>query len=177
MDLFEKTLSTETIYEGKIFKMEKVKVSLPNGKISERDIVRHNGAVAIIAMKDDGKVLFVEQFRKTIDEVLFELPAGKLEPNENPEECALRELEEETGYKAKTVTFLGKIVMTPGFSDEIIHFYYATGLSEGVKNRDEDEFINIHEFDLKEINEMINDGKIYDSKTVCGIKIFENIIR
>ncbi len=177
MDLFEKTLSTETIYEGKIFKMEKVKVSLPDGKTSERDIVRHNGAVAIIAMKDDGKVLFVEQFRKTVDEVLFELPAGKLEPNENPEECALRELEEETGYKAKTVTFLGKIVMTPGFSDEIIHFYYATGLSEGVKSGDEDEFINIHEFDLKEINEMINNGKIYDSKTVCGIKIFENIIK
>ncbi len=177
MDLFEKTLSTETIYEGKIFKMEKVKVSLPDGKTSERDIVRHNGAVAIIAMKDDGKVLFVEQFRKTVDEVLFELPAGKLEPNENPKECALRELEEETGYKAKTVTFLGKIVMTPGFSDEIIHFYYATGLSEGVKSGDEDEFINIHEFDLKEINEMINNGKIYDSKTVCGIKIFENIIK
>lgn len=177
MDLFEKTLSTETIYEGKIFKMEKVKVSLPDGKTSERDIVRHNGAVAIIAMKDDGKVLFVEQFRKTVDEVLFELPAGKLESNENPEECALRELEEETGYKAKTVTFLGKIVMTPGFSDEIIHFYYATGLSEGVKSGDEDEFINIHEFDLKEINEMINNGKIYDSKTVCGIKIFENIIK
>lgn len=177
MDLFEKTLSTEVIYEGKIFKMEKVKVLLPDGKNSERDIVRHNGAVAIIAMKDDGKVLFVEQFRKTIDEILFELPAGKLEPNESPEECAFRELEEETGYKAKTVTFLGKIAMTPGFSDEIIHLYYATGLSEGVKSGDEDEFVNLHEFDLKEINEMISNGKIYDSKTICGIKIFENIIK
>ena len=176
MDLFEKTISNEIIYEGKIFNLEKVRVLLPNGKFSERDIVRHNGAVAIIAVKDNGKIVFVEQFRKPIDKVLLEVPAGKLEKNEDHEKCALRELEEETGYKAKTIKFLGEIVMTPGFADEIIYLYYASDLYKVLKGGDEDEFINLHEFDLDEINDMIIQGKIFDSKTICAIKFLENFI-
>lgn len=175
MDLFEKTLSKEDIYKGSFFKVEKLTVSLPDGKTSTRDIVRHCGAVAIIAETKDNKILFVEQFRKPIDQVLLEIPAGKLEENEDPDKCAMRELEEETGYKAREMKFLGKVAMTPGFCDEMMHYYYAKDLEFGVKGGDEDEFINVKEFTLDEINSMISKGEIIDSKTISGIKLFENI--
>ncbi len=175
MNLFEKTLSSETVYIGSIFNVEKLNVLLPDGNNSSRDVIRHNGGIGIIAQKDDGKFILVEQFRKPIDSVLLEIPAGKLEKGENPKECALRELEEETGYKANKIEFLGKIVMAPGFADEYIHLYYATNLCKGVSGGDDDEFINVYEFDLDEINELINNGKIFDSKTISGIKMFENL--
>lgn len=174
MNLFENTISSEIIYKGEIFNVEKIKVSLPDQKISNRDVVRHNGGVAIIAEKENGKILFVEQFRKAIDSTLIEIPAGKLEKGEDPKVCASRELEEETGYKCDDIKFLGKIVMAPGFSDEIIYIYYAKNLYKGVKGGDEDEFINLFEFNLQEINEMIENGKIFDSKTICAIKFLEN---
>ena len=174
MNLFEKTVSMESIYNGKIIKLEKLEVLLPNGEIGQREIVRHNGAVAIIAMDKDEKILFVEQFRKTINQVLLEIPAGKIELGEEHLTCAMRELEEETGYKAKEFKFLGKIVMTPGFSDEIIYLYYATELYRGLKGGDSDEFINVFSFDLIDINKMIDNGKIFDSKTISSIKMFEN---
>lgn len=173
MDLFEKTISSEIIYEGKIFNLDRLKILLPNGEISERDVIRHNGGVGILAINDDGKILLVEQFRKAIDQVLLEIPAGKIDKGENPEDCALRELEEETGYKAKKIEFLNKIVMAPGFADEFIYLYYASGLYKGVKGGDDDEFINLHEFTLDEVNQMIFDGKILDSKSICGIKFLE----
>lgn len=177
MDLFEKTISSESVYEGKIFNLDKIKVLLPNGMTSERDVIRHNGGVAVVAVKNDGKILFVEQFRKAIDQILFEIPAGKLNKGEDPKECALRELEEETGYKANKIEFLSKIVMAPGFADEFIYLYYASDLYKGIKGGDEDEFINLHEFTLDEVNQMIFNGKIFDSKSVCGIKFLEKIMK
>ncbi len=176
MDLFEKTVSNEIVYKGEIFNVEKIKVSLPDGNISNRDVVRHNGGVAIVAMRDNGKILFVEQFRKAIDTVLIEIPAGKLEKGEDPFECAIRELEEETGYKSDNVKFIGKIVMAPGFSDEIIYIYFARDLYKGRKGGDDDEFINLYEFDLLETSSMIESGKIFDSKTICAIKFLEKFI-
>ena len=173
MDLFEKTLSTKEIYNGSFFTVEKLEVLLPDGNKSTREIVRHCGAVALIAFTKNEKILLVEQFRKPIDKVLFEIPAGKLELNEDPAECARRELEEETGYTSKDVEFLGKSAMTPGFCDEMMYFYYADNLSQGLKGGDEDEFINVHEFTLDEINLMISKGEIIDSKTITGIKLFE----
>lgn len=175
MCLFEKTLSKEEIYNGSFFRVEKLSVLLPDGKTSTRDIVRHCGAVAIIALTKDEKIVFVEQFRKPIDKVLFEIPAGKLEANEDPLKCAIRELEEETGYTSNDVEFLGKVAMTPGFCDEMMYFYFAKNLSSGVKGGDEDEFINVHEFTLDEVNSMIAKGEILDSKTISGIKLFEII--
>lgn len=174
MNLFEETVSKEVVYKGEIFNVERIKVSLPDGKLSNRDVVRHNGGVAVVAVKDNGKILFVEQFRKAIDSTLVEIPAGKLEKGEDPYKCALRELEEETGYKCDDIKFLGKIVMAPGFSDEIIYVYYADKLYKGVKGGDDDEFINLYEFDLSEVNDMIRSGKIFDSKTICAIKFLEN---
>lgn len=174
MDLREKIISKEHIYTGNFLKLEKLSVELPNGGFSTRDVVRHPGGVAIIAETNDNKILFVEQFRTPIEDLLLEVPAGKLEYGEDPYECALRELEEETGYKSDNLEFIGKIVMAPGFSDEFMHFYYAKDLYKGVKGGDEDEFIDIREFTLDEINEMIRCGKITDSKTISGIKLFEN---
>lgn len=175
MNLFEKTLSSETVYKGSIFNVEKLAVLLPDGNTSSRDVIRHNGGIGILAQKDNGKFILVEQFRKPIDSVLLEIPAGKLEKGEDPKECAFRELEEETGYKANHIEFLGKIVMAPGFADEYIHLYYATNLSKGIIGGDDDEFINVHEFYLDEINDLINEGKIFDSKTISGIKMYENL--
>lgn len=177
MDLYEKTISKEDIYSGKIFNIEKVNVLLPNGKNAQRDIVRHNGGVSIVAVKNDGKILFVEQFRKTIDESILEIPAGKIEKGEDVSKCSIRELEEETGYKTNEVKFLGKIVMAPGFSDEIIYVYYANELYKGEKGGDDDEFINVHEFTLDEINKMILEGRIFDSKTISAIKMYENAMK
>lgn len=174
MDLFEKTISSDTIYKGNVFQVEKLKVLLPDGNISNRDVIRHNGGIGILAQKDNGKFILVEQFRKPIDLVLLEIPAGKLEKGEDPKKCAIRELEEETGYKSDNIEYIGKIVMAPGFADEYIYLYYAKDLYKGVKGGDADEFINVFEYDLDEINTMINEGKIFDSKTVSGIKIFEN---
>ncbi|AID45110.1 NUDIX family hydrolase [Candidatus Arthromitus sp. SFB-mouse-Japan] len=173
MDLFEKTLFKKEIYNGNFFTVEKLSVLLPDGNTSTRDIVRHCGAVAIIAVTQDEKILFVEQFRKPVDKVLLEIPAGKLELNEDPLRCAIRELEEETGYTSSDVEFLGKVAMTPGFCDEVMHFYFAKNLNVGVKGGDEDEFINVCEFTLDEVNLMISRGEILDSKTISGIKLFE----
>lgn len=177
MDLYEKTLSTESIYKGKVINLEVLEVLLPNGKRSTRDIVRHNGGVTIVAVTKENKIVLVEQFRKTIDKVILETPAGKIEKDENIEKCALRELEEETGYKSDSIKYLGEIVMTPGFSDEIIYIYYANQLYKGKKGGDEDEFINVHEYSLEEINQMIVEGKIFDSKSICAIKMYENLLK
>jgi len=169
MDFTEKTLNVRKIYEGKILDLEEVEVQLPDGKSSKREIVRHNGAVAIIAYKDENTVLFVEQYRKSIEKVLLEIPAGKIEKGEDVMVCAMRELEEETGYRSDNFTYLGKIVASPGFCDEYIHIYKAEDLYPGDGTLgDEDEFIGLKEIDAAEVKEMIRDGRIEDAKTICA---------
>ncbi|GAA0123861.1 MAG: NUDIX hydrolase [Clostridium argentinense] len=169
MDLFEKTISKEYIYKGKILNLKIEEVELPNGKTSKREIVEHLGAVAILAFKDENTVILVEQFRKPLNMSILEIPAGKLETGEDPESCAIRELEEETGYKTKELTYLGKIATTPGFSDEFIHIFKAENLYEGNIGGDEDEFINLHQYTIEEIKEMIKAGKIIDGKTIAAL--------
>ncbi len=169
MDLTEKTLSVKKIYEGKILDLELVEVQLPDGKSSKREIVRHNGAVAIIAYKDEHTVLFVEQYRKSIEKVLLEIPAGKIEKGEDVMVCAARELEEETGYKSDNLTYLGKIVASPGFCDEYIHILKAEELYPGDETLgDEDEFIGLREIKAADVKSMIRDGRIEDAKTICA---------
>jgi ADP-ribose pyrophosphatase len=169
MDYTEKTLNVNKIYEGKILDLENVEVLLPNGKTSKREIVRHNGAVAIIAYKDEETVLFVEQYRKAVEKMLLEIPAGKIERGENVLLCATRELEEETGYKSDHLTYLGKIVASPGFCDEYIHIYKAEDLYPGDETLgDEDEFIGLREIKVKDVKGMIKDGSIEDAKTICA---------
>ena len=167
-DLHEEIISSDIAWRGKIFDVERLEVRLPNGRTSLRDVVRHRGAVAIVALTETGKIALVRQYRTSLDRVTVEIPAGKLDPGEEPLECAKRELKEETGFVAGRIAYLTTIASSCGFSDELIHIYLATQLSfEGAKP-DEDEFLNV---DLVPVNELVDavlDGKIEDSKTVVG---------
>ena len=169
MNLEEKTLEEKSLYEGSFLKLVKQKVLLPDGKTSERDIVRHPGGVAILAFNKD-KLLLVEQYRKALDKPLIEIPAGKIEKNEDIKICAIRELEEETGYKAGKIEFLGKFATSPGFCDEYIYLFKAEELSKGVIGGDDDEFINIKEYTLEEVKNMIKTGKLEDCKTIAAMQ-------
>lgn len=169
MNLYEKTIKEEQVFKGKILDLRIQTVELPNGSISTREIVKHPGAVAILAFKDEDTLIMVEQYRKALERELLEIPAGKLEIGENPEECAKRELEEETGYKSKTMEFLGKICTAPGFCDEVIYIFKAKDLYEGKAGGDDDEFINVKELKIGEIIKKIKSGEIIDSKTISAL--------
>ncbi|APC83713.1 NUDIX hydrolase [Clostridium botulinum] len=170
MNFYEKTLEEQEIYKGKIINVVKQKVKLPNGKESFREIVKHPGAVAILAYKDKDTVLLIKQFRKAIDKDIFEIPAGKIEKEEEIESSALRELEEETGYKAKNMEYLGKIVTSPGFSDEYIYIYKALNLYKGKEGmEDEDEFIDLMEISIDKLKEYIKNGEVIDGKTISAV--------
>lgn len=166
MKFYEKTIKENHIYTGNYLEITNIEVKLPNGKLSNRDIIKHPGACAIIPFLDKDTVLLVEQFRKPLEKTILEIPAGKLDKNEDPLLCAHRELEEETGYKAGSMTYLGSIATAPGFCDEIIHLYKAENLKLGTKCCDEDEFTNIKSFSLEDIKSMIKNGKIIDTKTI-----------
>lgn len=167
----EKTISSEKIYDGRIIKVKKDKVMLPNGKTAMRELVMHPGAVGIIPITADGKLIVVEQYRKPLERSLVEIPAGKLEPGEEPEVTAIRELEEETGYGAKSFTHLQSIVTSPGFANEVIHLYVAKDLYKVAEpaSLDEDEFVELMNISLEEAEEMILNGRIYDAKTVIAV--------
>lgn len=169
MDLYEKTISEEYKYEGKVIKLKIQQVQLPNGKYSTREVVEHPGAVAIVPFMDYNSIIMVEQYRKALEAVLIEIPAGKIDKGESPENCGIRELEEETGYKAGQFQYLGKIAAAPGFTNEVIYIYKATGLYKGEINRDEDEFINLKSYTLEELKQMVKNGEIIDSKTVAAL--------
>ncbi|SFA87519.1 NUDIX hydrolase [Clostridium frigidicarnis] len=169
MDFFEETLEENKIFQGKVVNLITQKVKLPNGLEAEREIIRHPGGVAILAFKDEETILLVEQFRKPLDKILLEIPAGKLEKGEKTDKCGIRELEEETGYKCNKFTYLGKIVTAPGFCDEYIYLYKAEDLYKGIKGGDDDEFINVKEVKLNKIKEMIKSGEIEDGKTIAAL--------
>ena len=165
----EKTLSVKDIFSGRILKLQVEEVELPNGRKSTREIVRHPGAVGVIPFVDDETVVMVKQYRKPVEEYLIEIPAGKLERDENPLECAKRELEEETGYRANLWEYLGFIYTSPGFSDEKIHIYRARYLvKSGNLDKDEDEFLDLVYLKLDEVEGEILSGRIVDSKTLSA---------
>ena len=159
MDLTEQVISKEVMFKGDFLTVERTKVKLPNGKEGNRDIVRHPGAVAILAFLDEDTIILEKQFRLPFNKTILEIPAGKLENNENIENAARRELEEETGYKANKMEFLGKIMTAAGFCDEFIYIYKATELYSGAKNCDEDEFIEIDGYKISKVKEMIKKVK------------------
>lgn len=169
MDMKEKKISGEVIYDGKILTLVKDKVICPNNEEAYREIVRHNGGAAILVVNEKNEVLLIRQFRYAYDEIIYEIPAGKLELNEDPYEAAKRELEEETGYKAEKLISLGVIYPTCGYSSEKIHLYLASGLSKGSLHLDDDEFIEPMFISLDKVKKMILNNEIKDAKTICAI--------
>jgi ADP-ribose pyrophosphatase len=171
----EKTIKTEEIFSGKIITLLVEEVELPNGKTSKREIIKHPGAVAIIALTDENKIVMVEQYRKALGRTLVEIPAGKLEKGEEPALCARRELEEETGYECETLEWLTSFYTSPGFADEIVHLYVAKGLTkkEDAAGLDEDEFVELLEITLEQAKQYMEDKKIYDAKTAFAVQYLQ----
>lgn len=174
-DLRERVLSEDTVWQGYIFDISRLRVQLPDGREGMRDVLRHPGAVAIVALTDDGRICLVRQYRSSLGRVTVEIPAGKLDPGEDPLECAHRELLEETGMQAAQMAFLTTIATGVGFCDELIHLYMATGLSFAASNPDADEFINVDLVPLPELIDAVLDGRIEDAKTVVGALICDSV--
>mgnify|MGYP001161899480 CR=1 FL=1 len=174
-DLSERTIKTEHIFSGKVVSLQVDEVELPNGKTSQREIVKHPGAVAVIAVTPEKKMVLVEQFRKALERVLVEIPAGKLEKGEDPYDTAMRELEEETGYACKNLEFVASFYTSPGFCNEIVHVYAAKDLykKENPAATDEDEFVNVMEVSLDEALQLMAEKKIYDAKTVFAVQYLQ----
>lgn len=165
MDLFEKTLEKNYVYEGKIINVRRDKAALPTGKPCIREVVEHHGGVCVAAINDKNELLFVRQFRYPYMEVVLELPAGKLEKDENPFEAGKRELEEETGHVAEKFADLGKFYPTPGYCGEIIYLYAAWQLRETDMNLDDDEYLEVERIPLDKAVDMVLSGEICDGKT------------
>jgi ADP-ribose pyrophosphatase len=157
------------LYNGKIFDVVLEKVTLPNGAIKNSEIVRHPGAAAMVPLLDDGKVLLISQYRHAVGEFLWEIPAGTLEPDEAAIECARRELVEETGYEASSFNKLAEILPAPGYTDEHIHIFLATGLKSVKQKLEDDEVLELQPMAFDTALEMITKGEIQDAKTIAGL--------
>ena len=168
MDISEKKVKENLVYDGKILKLYVDDAELSNGKITKREYCNHPGGVAIIPIDDDGNVTLVRQFRYPYGCELLEIPAGKLEPGENPLECGIRELEEETGMKAEEFISLGVAYPSPGYVNEKLYLYMAKELSQGVANPDEDEFLNVIKMPFSQLFQMVMTDEIHDAKTVIA---------
>ncbi|MGB1286114.1 MAG: NUDIX hydrolase [Aggregatilineales bacterium] len=165
----EKITSTEEIFNGKLLHIVKHEVELPDGNTSIREVVQHPGAVAVVAVDDDHQVLLVRQFRLPADAILYEIPAGILEPGEKPEDCAARELREETGYRPLTLNAIGGMYTAPGYTTEFIHIFHATGYEEAPLEQDVDEFVEAQRIPMTEALAMIERGEIVDGKSMTGL--------
>lgn len=169
MDLSEKKISSKNIFKGKVISLYKDTVLLQNGKEATRELVKHNGGVCIVALTENEEVYVVEQFRYPFNKVILEIPAGKIDINEDPLSCGKRELEEETGLIAQHYENLGDFYPTVGYTNEIIYTYMATNLSLSKQNLDEDEFLNVKKIPLKDLYNMVMNGEIQDGKTQTAI--------
>ena len=171
--LTETTVNENYIYKGKILNLRKDVVMLPDGNGAIREIVEHSGGSAIVCEKD-GKYLLVKQFRYPYKQVIYEIPAGKLNKGEDPSETAKRELEEEGGIIAERVEKITEVYPSPGYTEEIIHIYRAIGLTEGTAHLDKDEFLRAEWFSKEQLIKMIENGEIKDAKTIIGLLISFN---
>jgi ADP-ribose pyrophosphatase len=167
--------SINNIYQNRVFRLDRENVTLENDVTVNIDLIRHPGAAAMVAMSDDGKVILLQQYRHAIGDYIWEIPAGTLETDENPLECAKRELIEESGFSAINWQKLGEITPVPGYSDERIHLFLATGLSPAEQNLDQGEILNVHHLDFGEAISMIHEQKIQDAKTICGLMLAQKI--
>lgn len=168
-----KRLDRELVYKGVIVDFYQDTMQIPNGNTAKWDLISHKGATAIVAVRDDGKLFMVRQYRNPLERMTLELPAGALNSREEvPEDCARRELEEEIGYKAGKMEHLVDIFTTVAFCDEKIYMYLATDLIPSKQNLDEDEFLNVEVHDIESLIQMIYEGKIQDSKTIVGLMTY-----
>lgn len=163
-------LSSRTIYAGRVVTLNLETVTLPNGATVELEVIHHPGAAAAVPVRDDGAVLLIRQYRHAAGGYIYEIPAGKLNPGEDPKDCAARELEEETGLRAASLEHLVSFFTTPGFTDEVIHIYQASGFTAGRQKLDEDEVLEVVAFPLEEALAKIQEGTIRDGKTIVGLQ-------
>ena len=169
MKLEERMVSSQTIFEGHIIKVTLDEAELPNGKLAGREVVYHPGGVCVLALDEEGNVPLVRQFRYPIQRLLLELPAGKLDKQaEDQLEAAKRELSEETGLEAEEWTYLGSMLVSPGFCDEKVHMYLARGLKRLEQHLDEDEFLNVEYMSYDRLLAQVMDGTVEDAKTVAA---------
>lgn len=169
----EKTIASQTLYEGKIVTLKVDDVVLPDGEQAKREIITHPGAVAMIAVTKEDRLILVRQFRKALEKTILEIPAGKIEANEDHVIAAKRELEEETGYRASDVKPLFSFYTSPGFANELLHLFWAEGLHNGEMDLDQDEFVELVEYSLEECLDAINRGEICDAKTVLAVQLWQ----
>jgi ADP-ribose pyrophosphatase len=170
----EKTITSRLLHEGRHFSFFRDEVELPDGRRTYRDVVRHPGAVAIVPILPDGRIVLVRQYRYAAEKALLEIPAGTLEPGEEPLNCAARELREETGFEAGEIEGFLSCFMAPGYSSEVIHFFVARDLREVGAEMEPDEVIENKALELGEILERIRSNAIEDAKTIVGILTFSS---
>ncbi len=170
MELTEKWVKTEEIFDGVILHVQKDEIELPGGKHAIRELIRHVGAVCVVPLTDDGEVIMERQYRYAVGETIFEIPAGKLDSkSEDPESAIRRELKEETGYVAGKLIPMGHFYPACAYSDEKIHMYLAMDLKQEERDLDEDEFINLEKIKLEDLAKLIVEGKVPDAKTQAAI--------
>ncbi len=169
MHLEEKTISSEQLFDGKVVKLFVDKAELENGEIVTREMIKHPGGVCIVPLDEDDNVLMVRQFRYPPHKVLLEIPAGKMEYGEDHRECGLRELKEETGCTCDEFIYLGNLIPTPAYDNEVIHMYLARGLHAGSQKLDDDEFLDVEKIPLEKAVEMIMKNEIEDAKTQLAL--------
>ncbi|SIS62603.1 NUDIX hydrolase [Alicyclobacillus vulcanalis] len=168
--MWEETLEEERLFAGRIIDVRRLTVKLPNGRTSTREVVLHPGAVAVLAEVEPNQVVLVRQYRKPCEQILWEIPAGKLEPGESPEDAARRELSEETGYRCEgPLTPVHVFYTAPGFSNEKLHVYYARDLALGARHPDGDEDVEARLFSRDELGAMLAKGDIQDAKTLVAL--------
>ena len=175
MTFEEKTIKSERIYEGAIINLRRDKVTVQNGT-SYREIIEHNGGAVLAAVTNEGKLVMVRQYRKPASRVMLEVPAGKIDKGESAESAAKRELKEETGYTAGNIEFLMQFYPSVGYSEEILYLYLCTDLTPGETNFDENEAIDIEEYEIAELQEMVMAGKIQDAKTIIAIMAVKTLL-
>lgn len=164
-----KTLSSRLIYSGRVFNLRVDRVQYPDGNTTSLDILEHGGAVVILPVDADNRLVMIRQYRHPTGRMLLEFPAGTLEKDEAPEICARRELREETGYAAENLERLGGIYLAPGYSTEYLHVFLATGLHEDPLPKDGDEWLDVEVLSYTELQECLQKGELEDAKSLAGL--------
>ena len=172
----EKRISSKRVYDGNVLNLRVDEVKIGNGRVARREVVEHRGAAAIVPILEGGQVILVRQYRYPIGTDLLEIPAGTLKANENPKDCAVRELEEETGYRCREIVEMLDCFVAPGYSTERIHIYLAKDLTKTQTKMDEDEIINVEHFSFSEALRKIRTGEIRDAKSIVGLHAAERLL-